>query len=164
MNIYVGNLAFTATEHDLRQLFEPYGVVETIRLITDRDTGRSKGFGFVEMPDSAAAKTAIAELNGTVVGCAALDVHGSHALLRSVAVASDLAALGVGTRGVNDLLKQARASGIASVYLLTTTASDWFPKFGFSVTTRDAVPAAIAGTVEFTSACPSSATVMGVNL
>jgi len=64
VNIYVGNLAFTTTDHDLRQLFEPYGVVDEIRVITDRDTGRSKGFGFVEMPDSNTAKTAIAGLQG----------------------------------------------------------------------------------------------------
>ena len=51
MQIYVGNPVFTATDHDLRQLFEPYGVVQTINIITDRDTGRAKGFGFVEMPD-----------------------------------------------------------------------------------------------------------------
>ena len=49
MNIFVGNLAFSATDHDLRQLFEPYGVVDKINVITDRDTGRSKGFGFVEV-------------------------------------------------------------------------------------------------------------------
>ena len=64
MNIYVGNLAFTTTDHDLRQLFEPYGVVDEIRVIIDRDTGRSKGFGFVEMPDSTTAKTAITGLQG----------------------------------------------------------------------------------------------------
>jgi cold-inducible RNA-binding protein len=64
VNIFVGNLAFTTTNHDLRQLFEPYGVVDEIRVITDRDTGRSKGFGFVEMPDSTTAKTAIAGLQG----------------------------------------------------------------------------------------------------
>ncbi len=64
MNIYVGNLAFNTTDRDLRQLFEPYGVVDEIRVITDRDTGRSKGFGFVEMPDRTAAKTAMAKLQG----------------------------------------------------------------------------------------------------
>ena len=64
MNIFVGNLAFTTTDHALRQLFEPYGVVDEIRVITDRDTGRSKGFGFVEMPNSTTATTAIAGLQG----------------------------------------------------------------------------------------------------
>jgi RNA recognition motif-containing protein len=65
MNIFVGNLAFATTEQDLRQLFEPYGTVETIRMMTDRETGRSRGFGFVEMPDSRAAQSAIDALNGT---------------------------------------------------------------------------------------------------
>ena len=48
MNIFVGNLAFSATDHDLRQLFEPFGAVDKVNIITDRDTGRSRGFGFVE--------------------------------------------------------------------------------------------------------------------
>ena len=120
--------------------------------------------GFADVLRAQPGNVRVAELNGTVVGCAALDVHGTHALLRSVAVASDLAALGVGTRVVNDLIKQARASGITSIHLLTTTAANWFPKFGFEVTDRASVPAAIAGTVEFTSACPSSATVMRMAL
>jgi amino-acid N-acetyltransferase len=106
----------------------------------------------------------IAELSGMVVGSAALDVHEPVALLRSVAVARDLAALGVGTRLVQDLIAQARASQLTALYLLTTTAAAWFPKFGFAVTNRDAVPAALAATVEFTSACPASATVMRVDL
>ena len=120
--------------------------------------------GFADLLRAQPANVRVAELNGTVVGCAALDVHGTSALLRSVAVASDLAALGVGTRVVNDLIAQARTSGLESLYLLTTTAADWFPKFGFEVTDRASVPAAISSTVEFTSACPSSATVMRVAL
>ena len=75
MNIYVGNLAFSTTDHDLRQLFEPYGVVDEIRIITDRDTGRSKGFGFVEMPDGTAARTAIAKLQGQEMAGRALTVN-----------------------------------------------------------------------------------------
>ncbi len=74
MNIYVGNLAYSATDHDLRQLFEPYGVVEKVSIIIDRDTGRSKGFGFVEMPDSTAAKTAIVKLQGKMLAGRALNV------------------------------------------------------------------------------------------
>ena len=64
MNIYVSNLAYNATEDDLRQLFASYGAVDTIRIITDRDTGQSRGFGFVEMPDSTAAKAAIQGVQG----------------------------------------------------------------------------------------------------
>ena len=74
-NICVGNLAFTTTEQDLRQVFEPYGTVETIRMMTDRETGRSRGFGFVEMPDSRAAQRAIDALNGTQVAGRALTVN-----------------------------------------------------------------------------------------
>ena len=75
VNIFVGNLAFTTTEQDLRQLFEPYGTVETVRLMTDRETDRSRGFGFVEMPDSRAAEDAIDALNGTQVAGRALTIN-----------------------------------------------------------------------------------------
>jgi cold-inducible RNA-binding protein len=64
VNIYVSNIAYNATTEDLRQLFESYGAVDTIRIITDRDTGQSRGFGFVEMPDSTAAKAAIQGVQG----------------------------------------------------------------------------------------------------
>jgi len=75
VNIFVGNLAFNATDQDLRQLFEQYGVVDKINVITDRDTGRSKGFGFVEMPDSTASKAAIQGLNGKELEGRALTVN-----------------------------------------------------------------------------------------
>jgi RNA recognition motif-containing protein len=65
VNIYVSNIAFTATTHDLRQLFESYGAVDKVSIITDRDTGQSRGFGFVEMPDSTAAKAAMQGVQGT---------------------------------------------------------------------------------------------------
>jgi len=65
MRIFVGNLAFTTTEEELSQLFEAYGIVERTQIVTDRETGRSRGFGFVEMPDTAEAQAAIAGLNGT---------------------------------------------------------------------------------------------------
>lgn len=67
-NIYVGNLDFGATEEQLRQLFSTYGPVEKISLITDRDTGQPRGFGFVEMSNSADAQKAIAGLNGSKLG------------------------------------------------------------------------------------------------
>ena len=75
MNIYVSNIAFTATNQDIRQLFEPYGTVDTINIITDRDTGQSRGFGFVEMPDSAAAKAAIHGLQGKELAGRTLTVN-----------------------------------------------------------------------------------------
>jgi len=75
VNIYVSNIAFNATTQDLRQLFESYGVVDKINIITDRDTGQSRGFGFVEMPDSAAAKSAIQGANGKELVGRALTVN-----------------------------------------------------------------------------------------
>jgi RNA recognition motif-containing protein len=63
MNIYTGNLAYEVTEDELKQAFEAFGKVETVRIIKDNDTGRSKGFGFVEMPDNAEAQAAIDGLN-----------------------------------------------------------------------------------------------------
>ena len=71
MNIFVGNLACTVTDQDLRQLFEPYGAVDTIDVITDHETGRPCGFGFVDMPERSAARAAITGLHGTdLAGCA----------------------------------------------------------------------------------------------
>ena len=64
MNMYVGNLSYNVKESDLRQVMEEYGVVESVKLITDRETRRSKGFAFVEMPESSVASNAIKELNG----------------------------------------------------------------------------------------------------
>jgi RNA recognition motif-containing protein len=75
MQIFIGNLAYTATEEDVRQLFEPFGAVDRVNLITDRETGRFRGFGFVEMPDATEAQAAIAGLNGTMVGERALNVN-----------------------------------------------------------------------------------------
>lgn len=62
--IYVGNLSFGTQEDALRALFEPYGDVESVNIITDRQTGRSKGFGFIEMADPQSARDAIAALDG----------------------------------------------------------------------------------------------------
>jgi RNA recognition motif-containing protein len=65
MRIFVANIAFTTTEEELERLFEPYGIVNRVQIVTDRDTGRSRGFGFVEMPDATEAQVAIDGLNGT---------------------------------------------------------------------------------------------------
>ncbi|MBP5405546.1 RNA-binding protein [bacterium] len=65
MNIYVGNLAYKMSEEELRSAFETYGTVDSARFVIDRETGRSKGFGFVEMPNKEEAEAAIAGLNGT---------------------------------------------------------------------------------------------------
>ena len=75
MNIFVGNLAFTTTDQELRACFEAYGTVDTVRIMTDRDTGRARGFGFVEMPNAMEANAAIAGLDGTALGGRALTVN-----------------------------------------------------------------------------------------
>jgi RNA recognition motif-containing protein len=75
MRIFVGNLTYTTTEEELERLFEPYGIVERAQIITDRDTGRSRGFGFVEMPNTAEANAAILALNGTAQGGRPLTVN-----------------------------------------------------------------------------------------
>lgn len=65
MNIYVGNLSYRLEEEDLKSAFEEYGEVTSVRIIIDRETGRSKGFGFVEMSDDAAGNTAVEALEGS---------------------------------------------------------------------------------------------------
>jgi RNA recognition motif-containing protein len=74
-NIFVGNLSYGATEDSIRSLFEAYGTVERVNLVTDRDTGQARGFGFVEMSVSSEADRAIAELNGRELGGRALNVN-----------------------------------------------------------------------------------------
>ena len=64
MNIYIGNLSYNVTDQDLQKLFESYGKVDRSNVISDRETGRSKGFGFIEMPDQSEGQKAIEELDG----------------------------------------------------------------------------------------------------
>lgn len=75
MNIYVGNLAYSVSGDDLRASFEAFGEVSSANVINDRETGRSKGFGFVEMPSAEAAKSAIDELNGQEIQGRAVRVN-----------------------------------------------------------------------------------------
>ena len=75
MNIYVGNLSYSTTEDALREQFEAHGTVDAARVITDRDTGRSKGFGFVEMPNDDEAQAAIEALNGQEIEGRTLTVN-----------------------------------------------------------------------------------------
>ncbi len=75
MNIYVGNLPYRTNNAELEQMFAEYGTVESAAVIMDRDTGRSRGFGFVEMPNSDEGKRAIEELDGADMGGRALTVN-----------------------------------------------------------------------------------------
>ena len=74
-NIFVGNLDFSTGEDELRQLFAQYGSVDRVALMTDRDTGRSRGFAFVEMANTAEGEKAIAALNGTQLGARTINVN-----------------------------------------------------------------------------------------
>lgn len=74
MNIYVSSLSFNVVDKDLRELFASYGEVSSAKVIMDRETNRSKGFGFVEMPDNAAAQKAMEELNGKQVSGRTINV------------------------------------------------------------------------------------------
>ena len=78
MNIFVGSLPFSIEEADLRESFEAYGAVDSVKIITDKFTGRSKGFGFVEMTNDADAQKAIDELNGATVQGRAIVVNKSE--------------------------------------------------------------------------------------
>jgi len=74
-NIFVGNLSFTATEDAVRSMFEAYGTVERVSIVTDRETGQPKGFGFVEMTGDAEAERAISALSGTELNGRALTIN-----------------------------------------------------------------------------------------
>lgn len=99
-----------------------------------------------------------------MVGSAALESYGAAALLRSVAVDARLHGAGFGQRLTRGALDLARERSIATVYLLTETASDFFTRFGFHEIGRPAVDPAVQQSVEFTSACPASAQVLVVSL
>jgi RNA recognition motif-containing protein len=75
MNIYVGNLSYDMSEDAIREAFAEYGDVSSAKILSDRETGRSRGFGFVEMPNQSEGEAAIAQLNGKDVGGRALRVN-----------------------------------------------------------------------------------------
>ena len=110
------------------------------------------------------ATAIVARMGDQLVGCAALEVYPDGALLRSVAVHESVRGRGVGQALTESALNLAREAGVRHVYLLTTTAEGFFPRFGFGRVDREEVPPGIRGSVEFTSACPSSASVMRATL
>ena len=102
----------------------------------------------------------VAEDQGAIAGAVGFEKYGSVALLRSAVVSPDHRGSGVGRRLVEQLLERAEEAGVDELYLLTTTAEDYFPKFGFVRTTRAQVPDAVKTSAEFRGACPETATVM----
>ncbi len=110
-------------------------------------------------PSLAGFVVAIAD-GGELAGVAGIENCGPHGLLRSAAVDASYRGLGVGARLVTKVIEDATNRGTQSLYLLTTTAEDYFPAFGFEVVIRTDVPDEIRATGEFTTACPASATVM----
>jgi arsenite methyltransferase len=102
--------------------------------------------------------------DGAVVGVAGLETYGAAGLLRSLAVDAAWAGRGIGAALTTDRLAEAAARGLTEVYGLTTTAEDYFPRFGFEAVTREAVPEAVRGSGEFADLCPESAAVLRLNL
>jgi amino-acid N-acetyltransferase len=106
------------------------------------------------------ATTLVAREDGEIVGSAALELYADGALLRSVAVAPELQGRGLGIELTEAAIRLATDVGAPAIFLLTTSAERFFPKFGFERISRAEVPASVQRSVEFTSACPSTATVM----
>jgi amino-acid N-acetyltransferase len=110
------------------------------------------------------ATTLVAREHGHIVGSAALEVYPEGALLRSVAVAAEMQGQGLGRELTDAAIRLAKDLKVPAIYLLTTTAERYFPKFGFERIARTDVPATVQTSIEFTSACPSSAVVMRKSL
>jgi amino-acid N-acetyltransferase len=102
----------------------------------------------------------VARENGQIVGSAALEIYADGALLRSVAVAPEAQGRGLGQQLTAAAIRMAERLNVRALFLLTTTAERFFPRFGFEPIAREEVPATVQASIEFVSACPSSATVM----
>ena len=106
----------------------------------------------------------VAEDGREIVGVAGLELCRGNALLRSVAITPEWRSRGLGRSLVTHVIADAESRGLRALYLLTTTADQYFPSFGFRPIRRDEVPAEVRETEEFRSACPASATVMACDL
>jgi amino-acid N-acetyltransferase len=131
----------------------PADLDDLLRLLTD---DRLPVDGFREH----LATALVARENGRIVGTAALEIYQDGALLRSVAVAPEQQGRGLGHELTDAAIRLACELHVPALYLLTTTAERFFPKFGFERVARSDVPASVQASIEFTAACPSSATVM----
>jgi len=110
------------------------------------------------------ASAVVAKSDKAVVGCAALELYGEAALLRSVAVAKKFKEQGLGKKLTQEVLNLGKEKGVSHFYLLTETAGEYFPKFGFQPIDRSKVPDLVQTSVEFTSACPASALAMKLSI
>ncbi len=133
--------------------FQSEDQAAVLRLLTDNGLPTA---GLVDHLGTAV----VARLDECVVACAALEFYPDGALLRSVAVQETLRGSGLGHQVVRAALDLARQRGATSVYLLTTTAEGFFPRFGFRPIARANVPPGVRMSVEFQSACPASAVVL----
>lgn len=134
-----------ARPHDLRGALDLLGRSE----LTHQDVSAGWGHYFVVRED-----------DGRVVGVAGLELHGDFGLLRSVTVDPDYRGQGLAKALVEAVLARAQRVGLRTVYLLTTTARDYFSRHGFSECPRDQAPAGIRESWEFRTGCPSTATLM----
>jgi len=134
-----------ARPHDLRGALDLLGRAE----LTDQDVAERWGHYFVVRED-----------DGRVVGVAGLEIHGEDGLLRSVAVDADYRGQGLAASLVEAALERAKRVQLRSVYLLTTTARDYFARRGFVDCPREEAPAAVRGSWEFRVGCPSTAAFM----
>jgi amino-acid N-acetyltransferase len=102
----------------------------------------------------------VAEDREAIVGAVALEMHPDSALLRSLVVDRTVQGQGVGGELTQAAIDEAQRRGVMSIYLLTTTAEEFFPRFGFVAVDRQSMPPSIQGSIEFRSACPASAVAM----
>src|SRR5262244_3548539 len=134
---------------------EDWPAIEQLLRLRERpaDGARSQLEGFLAV-----------EEDGVLVGCAGLEQYGDVGLLRSVAVAETLAGRGLGRQLVTSSIDLARQRRLRDLYLLTTTAADYFPRFGFEPLPREALPAVLSASEELRGACPASAIAMRLAL
>jgi amino-acid N-acetyltransferase len=133
---------------------QPADAEAVVRLVAER------GLPLDGLREHLATTVIARDEGGRIVGSAALEVYADGALLRSVAVAPQRQGHGLGHALTHAAIRMAHDRGAPAIYLLTTTAEGFFPKFGFERIARADVPASVRTSREFTSACPSSATVM----
>ena len=142
----------------------------SIRAAVERDLGaveatlRESELPLDGLRDQFGEGYAVAESDGHVIGVEGIEVHGEDGLLRSAAVAASWRGKGVGDALTRDRIAWAQRRGLRSLYLLTTTAGDYFPRFGFTRADRDSAPIAVRQSQQFAETCPSSALFMALPL